>query len=351
VGESHRITVGQTSSPPEVEAAAVHQQRIHMRSIRSSDGGVAAVQQTADDAISGKLSAAALGYLSDPYLPLFAKAAAAAHKRPPIINRGNFARVACIDKVIHEFLGHADFSNSESSKPQIVSLGAGKDTSFFRLQSESRAPAGGYFELDFAAVMEQKLAAMSKAQSLQALMKTAAPCSTKQRASFADNAYHLLSADLRDIRSTVAALLAAGADRAAPTLIIAECVLVYMEPVDSAALLAALSNTFTQALFVSYEMLLPHDSFGQMMVSNIQSRGCMLPGYTPYPTLSSQIHRFHSAGWEAVCAMDMLTVHDSFLDAAEVKRVARIEPLDELEEWHLIMVSVFSFNVTTSSYV
>jgi tRNA wybutosine-synthesizing protein 4 len=322
-----------------------------MRSNRSSDAGVAAVQQTADDAISGKLSAAALGYLSDPYLPLFAKPAAAAHtRRPPIINRGNFARVACIDKVIREFLGQPGFSSNDSSKPQIVSLGAGKDTTFFRLQSEGRAPAGGYYELDFAAVMEQKLAAMSKAQSMQALMKTAAPCLTKQRVSLADGTYHLLSADLRDVKGTVAALSAAGANPAAPTLIIAECVLVYMEPADSAALLAALSSAFSQAVFVNYEMLLPHDSFGQMMVSNIQSRGCMLPGYTPYPTLSSQIQRFHSAGWEAVCAMDMLTVHDSFIDAAEVKRVARIEPLDELEEWHLIMVSAF-FNIITSEHV
>ena len=97
-----------------------------------------AVQATADDAVSGKLSAAALGYLTDPYLKHFSRSHAP-ERRPPVINRGNFTRVACIDKLIAEFLGTAGANSG--AKPQIVSLGAGKDTTFFRLHAAAQARA------------------------------------------------------------------------------------------------------------------------------------------------------------------------------------------------------------------
>lgn len=42
--------------------------------------------------------------------------------------------------------------------------------------------------------------------------------------------YCLLPADLRDLSQLEAALEAAGLDAAAPTLVVSECVLVYLQP-------------------------------------------------------------------------------------------------------------------------
>lgn len=51
------------------------------------------------------------------------------------------------------------------------------------------------------------------------------------------DSYKLVAADLRDSAGLEDALATAGVDFAAPTILLAECVLVYMEPAESAALL------------------------------------------------------------------------------------------------------------------
>ena len=50
----------------------------------------------------------------------------------PLINRGYFSRVHTVDKVLLRFLEAAD----GNSVPQIVSLGAGMDSTFFKLRSK-----------------------------------------------------------------------------------------------------------------------------------------------------------------------------------------------------------------------
>ncbi|CAN0182542.1 unnamed protein product [Ectocarpus sp. 12 AP-2014] len=178
-------------------------------------------------------------------------------------------------------------------KPQVISLGAGKDSLFFRLMDRGTAASGGYFEVDFPAVSRWKGGLVAKTPILSAL---------------ANDSYKLVAADLRDITALEDALIMAGVDLAAPTIFLAECVLVYMEPAESGALLQWCASKFPDSLFAAYEMTSPHDAFGKMMKQNIQRMGCLLPGLEPYPSLLSQEERFKKSGWDSANAIDMLQV-------------------------------------------
>lgn len=47
-----------------------------------------------------------------------------------------------------------------------------------------------------------------------------------------------------------------GFDKSKPTLFIAECVLVYLDPAETSQMLATLASTVTDACFINYEMVL-----------------------------------------------------------------------------------------------
>jgi Leucine carboxyl methyltransferase len=100
--------------------------------------------------------------------------------------------------------------------------------------------------------------------------------------------YHLLAADLRLLPSvTLNNLLASPTtdtmtkpmlSPSLPTLLLCECVLVYMSPAHSSALLRWFANYFTSredgaALgSIVYEMFGLEDAFGRVMVNNLKVR-------------------------------------------------------------------------------
>ena len=54
-------------------------------------------------------------------------------RRSPVINRGYFARTAGVEEVAYKFI-HLCSSAGADVTPQIVSLGAGLDTTFFKIR-------------------------------------------------------------------------------------------------------------------------------------------------------------------------------------------------------------------------
>ena len=87
----------------------------------------------------------------DPYASAFVKKPV---NRPPLINIGTFVRTWAVDTLVQRFLEH------EPSKPkQILSLGAGTDTRFFRLCDALEGPQSNlqrYVELDYAKTTSRK---------------------------------------------------------------------------------------------------------------------------------------------------------------------------------------------------
>ncbi|KAL3137929.1 hypothetical protein ABBQ38_005176 [Trebouxia sp. C0009 RCD-2024] len=87
------------------------------------------VQGTNDDAQISKLSCVKLGYCRDDYLQHFVRKSS---RRSPLINRGYYSRQAALGRLLKQFLEISQ--NKQSGPTQILSLGAGFDTTWFRLQ-------------------------------------------------------------------------------------------------------------------------------------------------------------------------------------------------------------------------
>jgi [phosphatase 2A protein]-leucine-carboxy methyltransferase len=88
----------------------------------------APTRATDNDAAIARLSAVRKGYLADPYIAALIPRAHLQQPRPPLINIGTYLRTRAIDLLLDDWLRLAG-----QHKVQIVSLGAGSDTRFWRL--------------------------------------------------------------------------------------------------------------------------------------------------------------------------------------------------------------------------
>lgn len=67
--------------------------------------------------------------------------------------------------------------------------------------------------------------------------------------------YHLLGADLRQHNELWSKLEAAELDYNAPTIILAECVLVYLDAMPCYKLLNSIAQRFSNCAFINYEQV------------------------------------------------------------------------------------------------
>ncbi|CAI9537551.1 unnamed protein product [Staurois parvus] len=288
-----------------------------------SDTADEAVRGTCDDASICKRFAVSVGYWKDPYIQYFVRQAK--ERKAPEINRGYYARVQGVGQLLRAFLKRTECNC------QVINLGAGLDTTFWRLKDENLLPKK-YFEVDFPAIVARKLYNIkSKPPLSKPIMETHNGDSLLIDAHSLDSSrYSIIGADLRNLKDMEEKLKKVGMDPQLPTLLVAECVLVYMTPEKSANLLRWAADTFPTAMFVNYEQVNMADRFGQIMVENLQRRQCNLAGVEACQSLQSQIDRLLSNGWEAADALDMIRVYGS-LPQNDVARIEKLEFLDEKE--------------------
>lgn len=103
-------------------------------------------------------------------------------------------------------------------------------------------------------------------------------------------------------------------------MVISECVLVYIETLYSEKLLKWFSTKFSAVAIAVYEQILPNDAFGQIMIKNIQARGCDLKSIHDFPTIESQRARFLKTGYDIVECFDMNDVYYRFLETGDRRR-------------------------------
>ncbi|XP_076603828.1 tRNA wybutosine-synthesizing protein 4 [Chaetodon auriga] len=293
---------------------------------KQKQGRDTAVQGTNDSSVVSKVSAAAQGYFQDAYLQHFVCKVA---RRAPLINRGYYVRWRAVDHCVRRFLHITE----NCPKRQILSLGAGFDSLYFRLQADEALDRAVVFEVDFPDVSRRKAALINSNIALRSMLEPHLPSPTGS-VYVSSGQYHLLGVDVREESQVKEALGAAGLDWVAPTLVLSEVVLTYMETQWSDAVISWVAKLLPQSLFVIYEQIHPHDPFGQIMQDHFLKLNSTLHALRQYPDTAAQRHRFLDKGWEQCVCLDMNVFYLGLVPEEERCRVESLEPFDEYEEWH-----------------
>ncbi|TLD18364.1 putative leucine carboxyl methyltransferase superfamily [Venturia nashicola] len=317
------------------------------------------VQQTDNDASGSRMSAVSLGYLNDPFAQAFLQGAIP--RRYPIINRGvksivgwlealltlpgTYIRTTAINRLVDAFL-----STDPDSPKQIISLGAGSDTRYFRIVIANPAIRLTYHELDFATNTTSKISSIKRTPSLLKAIHTHLGPDEVDSLLISSNGdslysptYNVHPLDLRSLAVDDPASLPKlpNLSPTTPTLLLSECCLIYLPPAQADAILQTLANQIiphnTALSLVLYEPIHPHDSFGQVMVSNLAQRGIILQTLHKYHSLAAQLTRLSDATFvDGQNGADVEWLFQNWLDQEEKDRVGKCEMLDEMEEWILL---------------
>ncbi|KAF2083769.1 leucine carboxyl methyltransferase superfamily [Saccharata proteae CBS 121410] len=300
------------------------------------------VQNTDQDASGSRMSAVALQYLDDPFARPFITEQIP--RRYPIINRGTYVRTTAIDRLVDAFLA----TDPERPK-QIVSLGAGSDTRFFRIMARSPRLQLSYHELDFPTNTSSKISTIQRTPALIDAIKSSLhePSSlaiSQDATALHSPTYSIHPLDLRAFANTDPSTPLPSLpfiSPTTPTLVLSECCLIYLSPNHADAILANLTTRLipqpTPLSLVVYEPIRPHDPFGRVMISNLAARGIVLQTLKKYSSLYRQRERLRRAGFAGgQAAADVNWLWEQWVPEGEKERVGSLEMLDEVEEWVLL---------------
>ncbi|ORY49845.1 leucine carboxyl methyltransferase, partial [Rhizoclosmatium globosum] len=296
----------------------------------------AAIRGTNDDATTARLSSASLGYFTDPFAAYFVRgrpsSTSVSLRKPPIINRGSFARFDALHSIVSQFVRSSEAPDLDR---QIVVLGAGFDSRFFMLKSESIQPRR-FIEIDFPEITSKKAQVIKKNKAMADLLGD--HVLAVGGSEIHGNEYSLISGDLRQWHSEIVPkLLAVGFDANIPTLFLTECVLVYMPPEAIKTVIDWCAQYPISSIMLNYEQVNPDDSFGRMMLENLKLRNVFLPGLISCPTLESHKARYADAGFNgATHAITMWEYYEYYVTPEEHARLGKLEIFDEVEEWKLM---------------
>eukprot|EP00090_Calanus_glacialis_P015692 TRINITY_DN24733_c0_g1_i1.p1 TRINITY_DN24733_c0_g1~~TRINITY_DN24733_c0_g1_i1.p1 ORF type:complete len:629 (-),score=193.20 TRINITY_DN24733_c0_g1_i1:23-1909(-) len=281
------------------------------------------VEGTNDYSIVSKLSAASAGYFKDDFLVEFVEKQ---RRRASLVNWGYYLRFKSLEATFEKFVKH--LCDKKDEKFQILSVGAGFDTTFFNVSQYGNNFK--FFEVDLPSNVKRKTCLIENSEKC---------CKVLQNPKFSSDGivsenFTLFACDLANQVEFKQKLSNLGFDFQLPTVILSECVITYMDEKDSTNLIKFLGSNLKHAAFCVYEQIRPHDGFGQFMVAHFVKMLSPIKGVLLYPSTSAQRARYLSSGWERCYTLTLTEVYNS-LPAQEKQRLLGIEPFDEFEEFLL----------------
>lgn len=120
------------------------------------------------------------------------------------------------------------------------------------------------------------------------------------------------------------------------TIVLSECLFVYIEKEKTINLLKSLTSKFDNIIIFLYDLVGYNDNFGKEMEFNLMQRGIRIPGLIQVPDVKSQTERLIESGFLEAKVIDMLQYYRKIIDKTEKSRIEKLEFLDELEEFNLL---------------
>ena len=290
------------------------------------------VQETNDSSILSKASIAEFGYFDDPYLKLFCKKLA---RRSPLIHRGYYIRAKAIDYVLTNFLKHTIPDAINNNKHiQVFSLGAGFDTSYFRLKSkmgDTFTKNCRYIEIDFPDVVRRKIALIAQHDVLAKIIGDY----RVDDGILHSEGFSIIPCDLTDLKQLQEYFKKISINYDSPSLFFSECVLTYVDYKKARDLLQWIQMQFPHCMLAVYEQIGPDDSFGRVMMKHFEKIQSPLKRIRELRSLYSHEQLLTSLQYKNVCCFDMNSFYRTYVDDVEKERMISLEVFDEFEEWHL----------------
>ena len=281
------------------------------------------VQSTSNDALKTKISCVLNNYYKDPFI-LYMEPGSNHKKFLPLINRGTYCRVFAINSKLHELINNFQkLSEFKDSKIHIIILGSGFDTTYFNLMLEGYSNIEVY-EYDYKEIIDKKLKLISKSKELINIIN-------KNK-----NNYHLINCDITNKKLFEESLNNIKSADNDLTIVICECLLVYIEEKITIEMISCLTNKFNNLYLLEYDLIGPDDPFGKEMVDNLKLRDIYLKGFNDVKNINDQINRLKKLNFEDINIVDMYHVYFKLLPLEERKRIEKLELMDEFEELNLL---------------
>ena len=281
------------------------------------------VQSTSNDALKTKISCVISNYYKDPFI-CYMEPGSNHKKFLPLINRGTYCRVFAINSKLHEAINNfRKLDEYKDSKINIIILGSGFDTTYFNLMSEGYTNIE-FYEFDYKEIIDKKLKYISKAKPLLNIIN-------KNK-----NNYHLINCDITNKKLFTETLNNIKTQENDLTIVICECLLVYIEESVTIEMISCLTEKFSNIYLLEYDLIGPDDPFGKEMVDNLKTRDIYLKGSDDVKNINDQINRLKKLNFEDINIVDMYHVYFNVLPVEERKRIEKLELMDEFEELNLL---------------
>ena len=231
----------------------------------------------------------------------------------PLINRGTFCRVYSINSTIYKIIENIP----KDQNINILVLGSGFDTLYFNLMNQKHTNIT-FLEFDFQEIINKKNKIIEHSKILKGIKN--------------DN-YYLLSCDITKntkFKETIESTIPKNKIDDL-TIVICECLLVYIERETTIDMLLTLKNLFPNLIIIEYDLVGANDAFGKEMIDNLQMRNIELKGFVEVPDIKSQIERLKDCKMDQVEIVDLLYVYNKMVPRDERRRIDMLEMMDEFE--------------------